>query len=208
MNIVEILKAPFKGEFNNSKIKMKQSIIINIILACVFVVACIINIEVVTGGGRSILRGFGSLSFLSDIIDKMIVKSVIIIMLNSIAIIFVFSGIIYLITKLVLKINISYEEIVSTCTYANIIPTAIMLIAVLFSLFSIVLSISATIIQVLVLLILTYEGLSSLFISGKSKIMYSIAITYMLNTVLFLAANYLIVKIIIEYKMRSLFGGF
>lgn len=207
MNITEILKGPFKGEFSNSKMTIKESSIINAILACVFAMVFIINIKVFTGNGLSIIRGISGLRMLGEIVNGMLIRVIIISVLNFIAMAFAFSGIIYLIAKKIFKMNITFEEVLSTCTYANIIPTAIMLTGVLFTLFSVVLGMFILCVQILVLIILTYEGISSLIIAGKSKVIYSIAITYIINVVLFVAANYLIIKSLIEYKMRNLFGG-
>lgn len=204
MKITEILKAPFKGDFSNSKLKMKESVKINFILACIFAIVVLIGVKTLAGdsltGNRSI-----SMIGIDSLINQMLVRAFILIIINFVAIVLVFSGIIYMISKAIFKLKISYEEFVSTCTYANIIPTFIMIIGVLFSLFSISLSVIITIIQILILIILTYEGLTELLIAGKSKLIYSIAITYIVNTVLFVATNYLIIESMIESRLRNLF---
>lgn len=206
MKITEILKAPFKGEFFNSKLKMKESVTINVILACIFAIVLLISAKTLAGDLLS-SRGnsFISMIGIDSLIEQMIVRALFLIIINFVAIVLVFSGIIYMISKVIFKLKISYEEFVSTCTYANIIPTFIMVIGVLFSLFSISLSIIITIIQILILIILTYESLCQLVIAGKSKLIYSIAITYIVNTVLFVATNYLIIESMIESRFRNLF---
>lgn len=204
MKITEILKAPFKGEFFNSKLKMKESVTINFILAFIFAVAVLISAKTLAGDSLS-GNMYTSMLGINSLVEQMIVRAFILIIINFVAIVLVFSGIIYMISNVIFKFKISYEEVVSTCTYANIIPTFIMVIGILLSLFSISLSIITGIIQILILIILTYEGLSQLFIVGKSKFIYSIAITYIVNTVLFVATNYLIIESMIESRFRNLF---
>ena len=204
MKVTEILKAPFKGEFCNSKLKINESVEINFILACIFAIVVLISAKTLASDS---LTGnmYTSMLGIDSLINQMLVRALILIIINFVAIVLVFSGIIYMINKVIFKLKVSYEEVVSTCTYANIIPTFIMIIGVLFSLFSISLSIVLTIIQILVLIILTYEGVSEWFITGKSKLIYSIAITYIVNTVLFVATNYLIIESMIESRFRNLF---
>lgn len=201
MRIAEILKSPFKGIFSNSQLKMKESITVNLILACVFSIAVIISAKTLASDLVSDMSRFG----LGSIIEQMTARAFILFVINFILIILVFSGIIYMISNAVFGLRISYEEYVSICTYANIIPTFIMIIGLIFSLFSITLCAIAAIIQIFVLVLLTYEGLSSLVMTGKSKVIYSIAITYIINTALFVAANYYIIESMIESRFRHLF---
>lgn len=201
MRITEILKSPFKGIFSNSQLKMKESITVNLILACVSSIAVIISAKTLASDLVSGMSVFG----LSSIIEQMMVRAFILLVINFVLVILVFSGIIYLISNIIFGLRISYEEYVSICTYANIIPTLIMLIGVIFSLFSIPLCAIVGTIQIFVLLLLTYEGLSSLVMAGKSKVIYSIAITYIINTALFVAANYYIIESMIESRFRNLF---
>lgn len=201
MEITKILKGPLNGNFSNSRLKMKESIIINCILACIFALAIIISAKTLAS---DLTQGMRFIP-IDSIINRMLIRGFILITVNFIGIVLVFSGIIYIISKVIFNLEISYEECVSTCTYANIIPTYIMIIGVLFSLFSMNLSIIAIIMQIFVLIILTYEGLSNLIIIGKSKFIYSIAIAYIVNTGLFAVTNYLIIQSMIESSFRNFF---
>lgn len=204
MDITRILKAPLKGEFTNKKLKMKESIIINCILALIFAIAFLISAKSLTGD--SAISYFSIGSMIDNIIDKMLMRVFILILINFVAIVFVFSGIIYMISKLIFNLELSYEECLSTCTYANIIPTYIMLVGVFFSLFSMSLSIIIAIIQLSVSIILTYESFCSLFSTGKSKLIYSISISYIVNAVFFAITNAFILKSMIESSIRNLFN--
>ncbi|MFT8351377.1 YIP1 family protein [Clostridium saccharoperbutylacetonicum] len=200
MRIVEILKSPFKGVFSNSQLKMKESLIINLILACVSALAVIISAKTLVSDFVSgiVMLGLGS------IIDQMMLRMFVLLVINFILIILVFSGIIFIISNMIFKLKISYEEYVSICTYANIIPTVIMIAGLICSLFSVTLFSIVVMIQICVLIILTYEGLSSMIMAGKGKIIYSIAITYVINAILFVAANYYIIESMIESRFRSI----
>ncbi|WP_238918627.1 hypothetical protein [Clostridium sp. YIM B02555] len=200
MRIVEILKSPFKGVFSNSQLKMKESLIVNLILACVSSLAVIISAKTLVSDFVSgiVMLGLGS------IIDQMMLRMFILLVINFILIILVFSGIIFIISNMIFKLKISYEEYVSICTYANIIPTVIMIAGLICSLFSVTLFSIVVMIQMCVLIILTYEGLSSIIMAGKGKVVYSIAITYVINAILFVAANYYIIESMIESRFRSI----
>ncbi|MDF2700933.1 MAG: hypothetical protein K0Q49_2497 [Haloplasmataceae bacterium] len=200
MRIVEILKSPFEGVISNSQLKMKESLIVNLILACVSALAVILSVKTLVSDFVSGIAMLG----LGSIIDQMMLRMFVLLVINFILIILVFSGIIFIISNMIFKLKISYEEYVSICTYANIIPTVIMIAGLICSLFSVTLFSIVVMIQICVLIILTYEGLSSMIMAGKGKVIYSIAITYVINAILFVAANYYIIESMIESRFRSI----
>lgn len=204
---MDILKAPFKGELSNSKLETKKSMIINCILACIFAIAVIASAKTLTSNltPRMDILGISLDGMINTIVNKMLAKLFILLVVNFAAMVLVFSGIIYIISKVIFNLKISFEECLSICTYANIIPTAIFLLAVIISVFSSVLSIIAIIVQIFVLIILTYEGLSSVINVGKSKLINSVAVTYIVNILLFAAVNYLVIKSMIESSLQNLF---
>lgn len=201
MGIIEILKSPYKGEFCNSKLKIKESIIIASILALVFSIVFIASAKVLVGDLSTGLVG----GMIEGLFNKMLFRAFILLIVNHIGIILGFSAIIFAISKMIFKVETTYEEIVSICTYAAIIPTSIMLIGMVFSFLSVNLSAIFMFIQILVLIILTYEGLSSVIKAGKSKFIYSIATTYIVNIVLFVLINYLIIRSMVESSVANYF---
>lgn len=207
MNILEIFKAPFNGKLVNNKLEIKQSLIINLILSCIISLVFIICSKTLV---NDLYRSFGMGSIFSyigmdDIISQLVLRMFILFTFNFLAIPMVFSGIIFLVGKFIFKNNLNYKEYLSVCTYSNILPVYIMLIGCLFSLFSIILSVIAFMVQVIVLIILTYEGFSEIICGKKSKLMYTISLTYIINSVLFSGINYFIIMSVLETRMNNLF---
>lgn len=207
MNILEIFKAPFNGRLVNNKLEIKQSLIINLILSCIISLVFIICSKTLV---NDLYRSFGMGSIFSyigmdDIISQLVLRMFILFTFNFLAIPMVFSGIIFLIGKFIFKNNLNYKEYLSVCTYSNILPVSIMLIGCLFSLFSIILSVITFMVQVIVLIILTYEGFSEIICGKKSKLMYTISLTYIINSVLFSGINYFIIMSVLETRMNNLF---
>ena len=199
MNILEIFKAPFNGRLINNKLEIKQSLIINLILSCIISLVFIICSKTLV---NDLYRSFGMGSIFSYIgMDHMFILFT----FNFLAIPMVFSGIIFLVGKFIFKNNLNYKEYLSVCTYSNILPVYIMLIGCLFSLFSIILSVITFMVQVIVLIILTYEGFSEIICGKKSKLMYTISLTYIINSVLFSGINYFIIMSVLETRMNNLF---
>lgn len=171
MNILEIFKAPFNGRLVNNKLEIKQSLIINLILSCIISLVFIICSKTLV---NDLYRSFGMGSIFSyigmdDIISQLVLRMFILFTFNFLAIPMVFSGIIFLIGKFIFKNNLNYKEYLSVCTYSNILPVSIMLIGCLFSLFSIILSVITFMVQVIVLIILTYEGFSEIICGKKAN---------------------------------------
>lgn len=207
MNILEIFKAPFNGRLINNKLEIKQSLIINLILSCIISLVFIICSKTLV---NDLYRSFGMGSIFSyigmdHIISQLVLRMFILFTFNFLAIPMVFSGIIFLVGKFIFKNNLNYKEYLSVCTYSNILPVYIMLIGCLFSLFSIILSVITFMVQVIVLIILTYEGFSEIICGKKSKLMYTISLTYIINSVLFSGINYFIIMSVLETRMNNLF---
>ncbi|MDS0526729.1 hypothetical protein NNC19_13640 [Clostridium sp. SHJSY1] len=201
MEIVEIFKSPYKGEFCNSKLKIKESITIASILALVWGIINIFSVKILVG---DLSRGiFGYI--VGRLIDQMLLRAFILLVINYFGMILVFSAIIYVTSKVIFELKVTYEEILSICTYAAIIPTSITFISALVSLFNTSLSVIIIIIQMIILIILTYEGLTSVIIKGKSKVIYSVAGTYIINLVLFGIIDYIFIKSMIESSLGRYF---
>lgn len=207
MNILEIFKVPFNGRLINNKLEIKQSLIINFILACIISLVFIICSKTLV---NDLYRSYGMRSIFSyigmdDIISQLVLRMFILFTFNFLAMPMVFSGIIFLIDKFIFKNNLNYKEYLSVCTYSNILPVSIMLIGCLFSLFSIILSVITFMVQVIVLIILTYEGFAEIICGKKSKLMCTISLTYIINSVLFSGINYFIIMSVLETRMNNLF---